>query len=401
MGRTELAGLFQPGAANPATRRRAVRGGFVGRGFVVQFGREPRASRLRGRDGAPTRRCGVGRPADAVGGAPAPLHGDGAARRVQTAATTNGTAAAGLVAQCEDTIANPNDYTTRGGSDGNYWPGAAVACAFAYVATGTAAVPHAGDQVLAGVARRRSDHRRRKGCIAGVSTNWQTWGSGERPGAARHPHGHARHRLSDALVRAGHRAHLRLALRRAGRRRALVTQTRTCLTAWIDYYTGYGYHHDEAGANYNAGYVIGKALGAIAIGNDGGADGHLWTQDARRRLRHAPRRDGLAGASSAPRGRDGRRRLGRGLAVRTAQRARVRAATRALEAHGARSPRWTSGPDELALRYIYAVTPTGKFDLRQRRLRLTTPNLDRRTSTSSTPCSPAPRATRPRRGPRS
>ncbi len=50
-------------------------------------------------------------------------------------ARKSGTAAAGLVAACQDTIDNPADYSSRGGSDGNYWPGSAVNCAFAYLAT--------------------------------------------------------------------------------------------------------------------------------------------------------------------------------------------------------------------------------------------------------------------------
>src|SRR5262245_28977937 len=50
-------------------------------------------------------------------------------------AASSGTAAAALVAACQDTIDNPQDYATRGGSDGDYWPGSAVRCAFAYMAT--------------------------------------------------------------------------------------------------------------------------------------------------------------------------------------------------------------------------------------------------------------------------
>src|SRR4051794_25411055 len=50
-------------------------------------------------------------------------------------AQAQGTAAAALVAACQDTLDNPDDYTTRGGSDGDYWPGSAVRCAFAYMAT--------------------------------------------------------------------------------------------------------------------------------------------------------------------------------------------------------------------------------------------------------------------------
>src|SRR4051812_35102390 len=54
-------------------------------------------------------------------------------------ASTPGTAAAALVKACQDTIDNPADYKTRGGSDGDYWPGSAMRCAFAYLATKTPA----------------------------------------------------------------------------------------------------------------------------------------------------------------------------------------------------------------------------------------------------------------------
>src|SRR5262245_22216560 len=44
-----------------------------------------------------------------------------------------GTAAHSFAARCQETIDNPNSYTDRGGADGDKWPGAALACAFAYV----------------------------------------------------------------------------------------------------------------------------------------------------------------------------------------------------------------------------------------------------------------------------
>src|SRR5579859_6790117 len=53
-------------------------------------------------------------------------------------AGTSGTAAKAFAARCQDTIDNPNSYSTRGGSDGDNWPGAAVACAFAYLTSNNA-----------------------------------------------------------------------------------------------------------------------------------------------------------------------------------------------------------------------------------------------------------------------
>src|SRR5205823_15102328 len=82
----------------------------------------------------------------------------------------------------------------------------------------------------------------------------------------------------------------------------LLAQTRTCLTAWSDYYSAMGYHHDQAGANYNAGFVIGKTLSAIAIGNDGGADGHLWTETIDTVFNALIVGEGLAGSTQSPLG---------------------------------------------------------------------------------------------------
>jgi hypothetical protein len=59
---------------------------------------------------------------------------------------------------------------------------------------------------------------------------------------------------------------------------ALRTQTRACLGAWIDYYTKSGYHNDEAGAKLQRPGTSSQGAGRDRIGNDGGADGHLWTE---------------------------------------------------------------------------------------------------------------------------
>src|SRR3954468_17203687 len=53
-------------------------------------------------------------------------------------AGVSGTAAAQLVKRCQETIDHPEYYQERGGADGDSWPGAALACAFAYDAKGDA-----------------------------------------------------------------------------------------------------------------------------------------------------------------------------------------------------------------------------------------------------------------------
>jgi hypothetical protein len=53
-------------------------------------------------------------------------------------AKTKGTAAVALVSRCQEAIDSPKSYSTRGGSDGDGWPGAAMSCAFAYSITNNA-----------------------------------------------------------------------------------------------------------------------------------------------------------------------------------------------------------------------------------------------------------------------
>jgi hypothetical protein len=192
----------------------------------------------------------------------------------------SGTAAAGLVAQCQDTIDNPSDYSTRGGSDGNYWPQSAVACAFAYVATQKSAYL---TQALTYWKASLNDDQTigdGKGCVQGVNASWQSWASGGANPPAPPVLLTITHDTGYPIRWYGPDVALTYdwLYSATGVDAALQGQTVTCLTAWVDYYTQYGYHHDEAGANYNAGYVVSKALAAIAIGTDGGADGHLWTQ---------------------------------------------------------------------------------------------------------------------------
>jgi len=59
---------------------------------------------------------------------------------------------------------------------------------------------------------------------------------------------------------------------------ALLAHARARFKAWTDWYAQSGYHADQAGANYHAGYVVGATLIAIAEAGEAGADGDaLWT----------------------------------------------------------------------------------------------------------------------------
>jgi len=189
-------------------------------------------------------------------------------------------AASKLVERCQRTIDKPDEVATRGGVDGDYWPGASVACAFAYRVTGekrylTQAMTYW--RTSLGDDQKRGDGL---GCTAEQSTqDWRKTWKGEPP-------------VPPALITVTHDTWypirwygpyvaLTYDWLYAEADEALRAQTRRCLAGWIDGYTQYGYLHDSAGANYHAGFVIAKTLAAVAIGNDGGADSHLWSETLR------------------------------------------------------------------------------------------------------------------------
>jgi hypothetical protein len=285
----------------------------------------------------------------------------------QANATKSGTAAAGLVKQCQDTIDKPNDYSSRGGSDGNYWPQSAVACAFAYVATKNAAF--LAQAITYWKASLNDDQTIGDGlgCAQGVSTDWQTWASGGENGAAPPILLTVTHDTTYPMRWYG--PDIALAYdwlySASGVDAALLAQTRTCLTAWSDFYSGYGYHNDEAGANYNAGFVVSKALTSIAIGTDGGADGHLWTEvidDVFTKLLIGTGLQGESGAIGSPAGVMVGGGWGEGWQYGALSVLEYAASTRALEDFGVTLPAmddWASG---LVMRNIYATLPTAQFE---------------------------------------
>jgi hypothetical protein len=274
-------------------------------------------------------------------------------------ATQKGTNAQKLVAACQDTIDNPNDYKTRGGSDGDYWPASAVSCAFAYQATQNAQFL---TQAIKYWQAALSDDQMigdGLGCVSGVSTNWQSW-DGNPPAPpviltiahdTDYPmrwYGPYLALTYDWLYSA------------PGVSSTLLSQTRTCLTAWIDFYTMSGYHHDQAGANYNAGFVAAKALGAIAIGTDGGADGHLWSQAVDDVFGTLLVGTGLAGASDPvgqPAGALGGGDWLEGWQYGPLSVLEYAVSSRALEENGAALPAMDTWTNSLAVRYIHGTVP--------------------------------------------
>jgi MYXO-CTERM domain-containing protein len=282
-------------------------------------------------------------------------------------AATKGTSAASMVARCQAAIDKPSDDTTRGGADGDTWPGTALACAFAYTVTQQA--KYLAPALTYWKAALGDDQTIGDGlgCTAAhAGDSWTGWsGSSPAPpvlitithdtGYPMRWYGPGAALVYDWLYGA------------PGVDDALRAQTRGCLGAWVDYYTARGYHHDEAGANYNAGYVIGKTLAAIAIGTDGGADGHLWTEtldDVFGKLLVGQGLRGSATGIGTPAGVMLGGDWGEGWQYGPLSVAEYAAAARAAEENGAALPEMDAWINSVIVRYIYGTLPTldGQYD---------------------------------------
>ncbi len=174
---------------------------------------------------------------------------------MRQSANQPGSAVARALETCDDVIAHPSSWTS-GGYQGIGFPEPFGACAVAWVvrgdaASGAAAVKYfnallddygsvgdgaGGDDVV----RHDSGYSMRVFApYAAIGYDWLH----DAPG------------VNDAL-----RAHARQRFK-----------------AWTDWYAQSGYHRDQPGSNYHAGYVVGATLIAVAEGGEAGADGDaLW-----------------------------------------------------------------------------------------------------------------------------
>jgi hypothetical protein len=298
-----------------------------------------------------------------------------------------GSAAASLVARCQETIMSPQSYMARGGADGDAWPGAALSCAFAY------RVLHDQKyltQALLYWKTALNDDQTlgdQLGCTAAASSfDWRSKWDGNYPPppilvTITHDTGYPMRWYGPYLALTYDWLY-----DAPGVDDALRAQTRACLTAWVDNYSLRGYLHDQAGANYNAGFVVAKALAAVAIGKDGGADGHLWTEVLHNELGKLLIGDGLAGAAGA---------IGTPAGVMVGgdwgswqygplSVAEYAAATRALQENGAALPEMVDWVQSLIVRTIHGTVPkrdaqfagNGDFDSEDPYKALTVNQLD-------------------------
>ncbi|MET0791727.1 MAG: hypothetical protein ABW061_09425, partial [Polyangiaceae bacterium] len=274
-------------------------------------------------------------------------------------AASKGTAAAKLVAACQATIDKPSDYTTRGGSDGNTWPGAALNCAFAYQVTKDEKYLTQATTYLRAALSDDQQLGDKAGCVAGVAGKWQGW-DGNPPAPAviltvTHDTGYPMRWYGPDIALA-----YDWLSAAPGFDAALLAQARTCLSAWSDYYTLKGYHHDQAGANYNAGFIIGKTLTAIALGNDGGGDGHLWNEIVDTQFGELIVGEGLKGADGAIGSAAGALVGGdwaEGWQYGPLSVLEYATAARAIEENGMPLPELDAWTNSLVARYIHGSVP--------------------------------------------
>jgi hypothetical protein len=181
-------------------------------------------------------------------------------------AQIEGTAAYSLVQRCQETIDNPEYYMERGGADGDNWPGAAVACAFAWQVTQQQEYLDSAIQYWNIALNDDQTIGDGLGCVVGADAETATT-------TVRHDTGYPIRWYGPYMALVYDWLH-----DAPGVDAALLEHSRYCFKAWIDYYTEEGYLHDVAGSNYGAGYVAAKTLIAVAeAGEDGATSDAYWT----------------------------------------------------------------------------------------------------------------------------
>lgn len=288
--------------------------------------------------------------------------------KLTTSAATAGTAAAQYVAQCEDTLTEPAQYDSRGGYDGYYWPASAVSCAFAFK-TAAANDPKKATYLAQAIkywkASMDDDSTRGDGigctaaraaggaaALASFNDCSSTTPDGSFLTITHDSHGYPMRWYGPYIALTYDWLHDEPSAS------SLITQSEQCLTVWSDYYKKCGYNANAVGANYNAGYVAGKTLTAVAIGSAG--DGHLWTEAIDTVMKGLIIGQGLANPD-APLGSAFGSLVGgdwsEGWEYAPLSVAEYAGAAKVLEDNGVSLPEMDRWLNETALRYIYATTP--------------------------------------------
>lgn len=275
--------------------------------------------------------------------------------KVKANAAIAGTAIKKTIAACDDTLKNPGSYTQRGGVDGSTWPGAAVDCAAAWQATGDA--KYATQSIKYWRASLEDDQSLgdKLGCTVGAVGTWD--GNGNPPAGLLtivHDTGYPIRWYGPFISLTYDWMYSA-----PGVDEALRAQTRTCMGYWIDWYSKSGYHHDEAGANYNAGFVIGKTFAAIAMAGELAKP--FWAETVDDVFGKLLVGQGLAGLNdpAAPAGALVGGDWAEGWQYGPLSVYEYAMAARALEESGAALPAMDTWTSSLVLHLLYATEPAG------------------------------------------
>ncbi len=249
----------------------------------------------------------------------------------------SGTAAAAVVAKCKDIAANPSKY-----SDGifmGYGFGyAAGACAMAWQLTK--------DPSYADAAIRQ---------WRALLDDFQTLGDGAGGATAvsgDHDNGYAMRYFGTFTGLVYDWLH-----DAPGVDASLLQTSRDRFKTWVDWEEANGYLHDTAGSNYQAGYVLGKTMIAIAAaGEDDGSAAKYWADVVDTMWNKENLGPKGAGAGGPLAGGDWPEGWEYGeLGV-----LEYAASLRAVEQHGASLPEGHAYFSALGLNYLYALTPDQK-----------------------------------------
>ena len=252
-------------------------------------------------------------------------------------ATKSGTAAAAIVSKCKDIAANPNRY-----SDGifmGYGFGyAASTCAMAWQLTKDASF------ATAAIRQWRA-----------LLDDFQTLGDGaggDTTVSGQHDNGYAMRYFGTFTALTYDWLH-----DAPGVDASLLQTSRDRFKVWTDWEEANGYLHDVAGSNYQAGYVLGKTMIAIAAsGEDDGSAAKYWTDvvDTMWKTENlGPKGAGTGGPLAGGDWPEGWEYGELGVLE-------YAMSLRAIEEHGASFPDGHAYFSALGLNYAYALTPDQK-----------------------------------------
>lgn len=259
---------------------------------------------------------------------------------LKSQAAVAGSAAARAIELCKEVASDPKAFA-RSGYQGDNWAFPLSACALAYQLTGDAAYAATGVKLWRASLSDLETMGDKGACVPGANAEQAT-------ASVRRDTGYAIRFLGPHTALAYDWLH-----DAPGVDDALRTQSRACFKAWIDWYTKDGYLNDLPGANYHAGFVVAKALIAVAEGGeDGATSDRIWTETVDDVFAKQ-----IVGKGLAPKGAMSGGDWPEGWQYGPLSVLHYALAARALEEQGVALPAVDQWLSDLALRFVHGLTP--------------------------------------------